>query len=260
MLNSQIIDDVRYAEVADVERYVRNKTFDANSDPTQSGVQSLLDMATDLVDNRTWRAWRTRQVSGLERAVELSSEQKPDEWRALSGRGTRRGSSRGTTALHRTQRRRAVLFLPHRQLRSWDTSQDSLEILLSDEVKDITADLGRDVDGGYVVNERNGIIRIDLSNFVEGPFRRGTIDKPPLARVTYRYGNDESGNTVSQSVPEEVKMAVAKMVAADIIHTDSMGAVITSGPENVPDQSTAAGKLWSGAMTTIENYSRRPIT
>lgn len=266
MLNSQIVDDVRYAEVSDVSVYIRNKTFDSNSDPTKTQVQRLIEMATDLADNRMWRAWRTRQVQGLEKEVETSHEQEPDEWRILSGRGATRLSSRGTAALMHAERRRAVLFLPHRQLRDWDTAQDQLEILKSDSVDDITSKEGRDVDGGYVVNERNGIIRIDLSNFIEGPLRRGTLEEPPLVRVTYRYGNDESANDpanggdgVSDSVPAEVQMAVAKMVAADIIHTDQMGSVITSGPENVPDQSTAAGKLWSGAMNTIEKYARRPI-
>lgn len=251
-----LVDEVRYAEPSDVSVYKRNKTFDAESDPTATEVETLLFQASERIDRKTGRAWRTRKAVDLELPVEFSRDQRGIHYRTRH---------RGAHYHHRSgvyrnaRRRRALVMLPHIELQEWDTAQDSVTILRRDTTEDITADEGRGEDGKYVVDEKGGMLHIDHREFTTGPLHGGELDQPARVRVSYRYGNDESGNTVSQSAPADITEACAKMVAADLMRTDQYGSIITSGPENVPNQTTAASAMWSGAMSIIESRARRSI-
>jgi len=259
-----LVDEVRYADPTDVSVYIRNKDFDASSDPTETEVQNLLLQASERIDNKTGRAWRTRKAEELELEVEFTREQ-----RGVEFRDRKRGSySHRTSGVFRNaKRRRAMVFLPHIELQEWSpTDGDSLEILTRNGVEDISTEEGRTEDDKFHVDQKGGIIYVDFSEFSTTPLRGGQLQEPSHVRVSYRYGNDESANTdanggdgLADSVPGDVKQACAKMVAADLMRTDQYGSLITSGPENVPDQTTAAGAMWSGAMDVIEQRARRQI-
>lgn len=253
-LNELIDTNVRYAEVSDVERYIRNQTFDTNSDPTKSEVQSLLDDASELIDTRTKRAWRMRKVKNREIRVKFSHKQSSAAQRRRSYPFA--GRARGRSAAHNPVAERGVANLPNMQLQSFDSAQgDKVEILKPNSVKDITANEGRDQDEGFYVDERHGLLHIDIENFLVGPiYGSGMIDRPRV-RVTYRYGTDESGNTLSSSVPGDVQSACAQLAAADLVETDQYGSVIASGPENTPDQSSAAQRMRESAMATLDAYT-----
>jgi len=259
---STLVDDIPYAEPSDVEPYIRNKSFDATSDPTETQVQQLLDQASNRIDLMTGRAWRTRRVENVELQAEFSREQ-----RGLSYRQRRRGAGHSShKPLRRGARRsRASVFLPHIELQSWDLNAtpvgDTLEILGTDVTEDISANEGRGESGDFVLDEQSGILYVDLGKFATGPLRgRGELREPALVRVTYRYGKDESGSiNVSVSVPPDIKEACAKMVAADLMRTDQYGSLIASGPEDAPSQTDAASAMWSGAMDVISRRTRRQL-
>lgn len=253
-LNS-LTDDVPYAEVSDVEKYVRNKTFDTTSDPTESEVAAMIDEASEEVDSRTGRAWRTRTVSDRELRVNFSHKQ---ERQSTSRRRYPAATgSRGQTFTTAVSPR-GVVNLPNPQVRSIDSAQgDSIVVLNRDSTTDITANEGRDVDEGWVLDERHGILYVDIENYLRGPLWGTGLSDRPLVRVTYRYGTDEAGNDVSQSVPADIKRATAQLVAADLIETDQYGKVIASGPEGAPDQNQAAQRLRESANSTIDRYRYR---
>lgn len=235
---------VRYAEPSDVERFVRNKTFDANSDPTQSQVQQMLLEASDDVDKRARRAWRLRERADLIRNVEFS---------------------RDIEAAHQRRRRRTSRHGFVRPLDKWGlvnldrarvTSIESLTLLLPESTEDITANEGRDSD--WWLDAREGTLYVAAENFMVGPLRGSGLIEPARVQVTFRYGEDEQSgaNTeaLSTSVPPRIQRATAKLVAADLLDSDQYGSVVASGPENVPDQSTAASRLREQAHEAIDSY------
>ncbi len=235
---------VRYAEPSDVERFVRNKDFDASSDPTQTEVQQMLLEASDDVDKRARRAWRLRERSGLVRTVEFS---------------------RAVEAAHQRRRRRSSRHGFVQPLDKWGivnldrarvTSVESLKLLLPESTEDVTANEGRD--GDWWLDERQGSLYIDANTFMVGPIRGSGLIDPARVEVTYRYGEDEQGGTdteaLSQSVPDRIRRATAKLVAADLLDSDQYGSMVASGPENVPDQSTAAQRLRDQAHEAIDSY------
>lgn len=240
---------VRYAEPADVERFVRNKEFGPTSDPTESQVQQMLLEASDEIDKRARRAWRLRERSGLVRTVEWPREVE----RAYQRR--RRRSSRhgfvepidkwGTVNLDRAR----------------VTSIESLTALLPEDSEDITANQGRDAD--WWLDERAGTLLVDASTFMVGPVRGSGLIDPARVEVTFRYGADEQGGTnteaLSQTVPPAIRRATAKLVAADLLDSDQYGSVVASGPENVPDQSTAASRMREQAYDQVDSYRIKKV-
>lgn len=235
---------VRYAEPSDVERFVRNKEFSASGDPTQDEVQEMLLQASDDVDKRARRAWRLRERTGLVRQVEW-----PREVEAAYTRRRRRTSRQGFV---KPLNKWGVVNLD----RARATSIESLVALLPEDENDITANEGRD--GDWWLDERQGTLYIAAENFTVGPTRGSGLIKPARVEITFRFGVDEQGGTdteaVSDSVPPRIRRATAKLVAADLLDSDQYGSMVASGPENVPDQSTAASRLREQAYEAIDSY------
>lgn len=240
---------VRYAEPSDVERFVRNKSFDANSDPTQSQVEQIILEASDEVDKRARRAWRLRERSGLVRTVEFSGEIE-----SAYQRKHRRSSRHGFV---KPLDKWGVVNLDRARV----TSIESLKVLLPESTEDITANEGRNAD--WWLDERAGTLYVDAENFQVGPLRGSGMVKPARVEVTYRYGEDEQGGTntsaLSQSVPAAVRRATAKLTAADLLDTDQYGSMVASGPENVPDQSSAATRLREQALDQVDSYRIKKV-
>lgn len=240
---------VRYAEPSDVERYIRNKSFDASSDPTQTEVQQMLLEASDDVDKRARRAWRLRERSNLVRRVEFSHQIE------ASFRRRYRRSRRG--GFVEPLEKWGVVNLDRARV----TSIESLELLLPESTEDITANEGRDSD--WWLDERAGTLHVAAENFQVGPLRGSGLIKPAKVEVTFRYGTDEQGGTsteaLSDSVPDRIRRATGKLVAADLLDTDQYGAMVASGPENVPDQSSAAERLRAQAHEAIDSYRIKKV-
>jgi len=245
-LESKILETTEtYATPENVERYLRNMTFTADSEPTESQVQDIIEEQADAVDNYTNRAWRERQVQDYEASYKASYQQK---------KGRHRAGKYGRTAKTRASRqiRQRVAFnLPHAELREIDSAEgDQLEILRPKDAKDITADEGRD--SSYVVDERRGLVRVSISEITSTLSTSRTyldLDESVKLRITYRYGRDQ--------VPPRVRKATAKLAAAELIETDAYGEILPGGTENAPDQTTAAENLRESAYSTLAELRRK---
>jgi len=255
-VNELVDDSVQYCSTGDVERYIRNKSFDASSDPSESEVQEMILGASEEVDDYTRRAWRTRKVSEREQSVEMPSRLKSDFQRKR-----RASTSRGFL---RPIERWVQVFLPHQHLKAIDAAQgDEILVLEPEGTRDITADGGqRTEDDEWYLDTRKGILHVDATNFRVGPVRGSGMIQDPQVRVSYRYGMTSSDNdtdNVPDDLPRAVRVATAKIVAADLINSDTYGAALASGPENTPDQTTAAERLRTQAFDALGKYRDNPV-
>jgi len=251
MPTNQLVDsDAVYCSPDDVERYIRNKDFSATSDPTLSQVKDMIADATSSVEDETRRYWRTRKTA--DRILDVEFHHTSES--SLERR--RRRSSRHGFLNPIDEWGKA--FLPHMHLQEIDNAQgDKVEVFLQDGVQDITTDGGtRSEDSKWYLDTRKGVLYVDVSEFLVGPVRGSGKAVNPRVRLTYRIGQTSAldGDNVPEEIPRAVRMATAKLVAADLIDTDQYGAMLSSGPENTPDQSTAAQRLREDAWDELTEY------
>jgi hypothetical protein len=285
-IRTLLVDEVPYASPADVLTYVRNRDSfetDANGgDPPVEEVHSLLLDRSEFADNRTNRAWRTRKVENYSTDIKLSHTQKSPRHRrrqrtsSASGRRKLRDPSRQPEPFAEAQ-------LPHLNVRVTDPAKgldsnegDLLEVRVGRSKNEITDDPGIE-NGAYYLKESRGRVMIDLAEItITGVSSYGRlISENADLLVTYRYGTDEStaasgydttANETdtststyarTENTPEDVRRAVAKLVAADLFQTDQYGNILpATGEEASPDE--AATDLRSEAMDTLNEHRRMP--
>ena len=242
--NTILDTGVRYAEPADVSRYIRNKDFSSSSDPTETAVRQILLEVSDQVDKHTNRAWRLRRAEGLYRTVQW-----PREIEAAFKRRRRRTSRHGFV---QPIDKWGLVNLHHTRIHEIT----NLTALLPEDSVDLTPERGRD--GDWWLDSRQGTLYVDASAFMVGPLRGSGLIDPARVEVDYEYGEDEQGGTdteaVSQSVLPSVRRATAKLAAAELLETDQYGSLVASGPENVPDQTQAAQRLREQALDTLDKH------
>lgn len=261
---TELVDEVPYAGTGDVLTWVRNR--DTWGDPSREEVRSLLLDRSEFVDSRTNRAWRTRRVASMTVPVKLSHLQKSPTHRGRSRPGGG-GGGRDPRLLASTH---ADAQLPHLHVRPIsDTAGDSVEVIRGTSVEDMTTDSGIE-NGSYFIERDRGRVRVRVGVLTtKGQSLQGRmVEETPTLRISYRYGNDESeeasstdanGNPdgVAQSVPRDIRIAVAKLVAADLFQTDQFGSVLPAAGNETEDVGSAADSLRSTAMETINQYRRR---
>lgn len=263
---TELVDEVPYADPGDVLTWVRNR--DGWGDPSRSQVRTLLLDRSEFVDSRTNRAWRTRRVESMTVPVKLSHLQSSSKHR---GRSRHRSGQR-----HRDPRRvantHAAAQLPHLNLRPVDDAAgDSIEVVRGNTVEDITANEGIE-NGDYYLERDRGRLQLRIGVLsTHGLSYYGRIgDVTPTLRVSYRYGTDESAETtktdaegnptgVAQSVPSDIRIAVSKLVAADLFQTDQFGSVLPASGNDSENVGAAADSLRTSAMETINEYRRRAV-
>jgi len=274
-IETQIVDadeDVVYASPTDVFAHIRNKAYSdltnehtggtvGETSLTRTDVRKLLRRFTDKIDNQTKRAWRRRRVEAYEVRIKFDS--------SLKYAKNRRRSRRGSGGIAMNSGRRGMGDLPHIHVFPIDPAEgDVVEVLNPRSVNDITDAGGRE-DGRFVVDERKGIIRPDVSLFVPtGRKRRGERDiQFAKLRVSYRYGYDpapdvedevdgDGGVRVSTAVPGDLRDAVALLVAARLVGSDQYGSLVPSGSDDV-SLADAVSSFKAEANDTIDEY-RRP--
>lgn len=285
-IRTLLVDEVPYASPADVLTYVRNRDSfetDANGgDPSVEEVHSLLLDRSEFADNRTNRAYRTRKVENHTADIKLSHTQKHPQHR----RRARTSSGSGRRQLRDPSRQPepfADVQLPHLNVRVSEPDKgldpnegDLFEVRVGRSKNDITDDPGIE-NGSYYLQESRGRVKVDLGAItITGVSSYGRlISSEANVLVTYRYGTDEStaasgydqtlneqdasnGNYArTETTPEDVRRAVAKLVAADIFQTDQYGNVLpATGEEASPDE--AATDLREEAMNTLAEHRRIP--
>lgn len=271
-VDTQLVDtDVDYCEPDDVFAYIRNKQYgDLPADTssasqgtlTQEEVDRIIAAKSEYVDTYTKRAWRTRKVVDAELSIKLSHKQKHARHRRRKVRGGKRSRHNFQVA------RRGFVDLPHTHIKTIDSSQNDLvEILNPRSTNDITDSEGRS-DGDYVIDNRKGILRPDLTLLtsvgtnVHGPTLDDELAK---VRVSYRYGfpkdvtsyDQNSPSGVSDEVPPDVRDAVALLTAAELVSADQFGEIIPNAGDDTPSLSDAANQWENNAMATLQQYRRR---
>lgn len=254
-VNELLEDTVQYCTVEDVERFVRNKNFSPTSDPTESQVKDWILDYTEDVDDFTRRAWRSRKVA--ERILDVEFDH------TVEGALERRRRLTSQHGFLNPIEEWALVFLPHQHIKTIDSAQgDSIEVFLQDETRDITSDGGtRSESSKWYLDQRKGVLYIDSTEFLVGPVRGSGKVVNPQVRLTYRYGHDSTdtdGDNIPDAIPRAVRMSTARLVAAEIIDTDTYGSAIAQGPENTPDQGTAAQRLRDSAWDTLHRYRDTP--
>lgn len=285
-IRTLLVDEVSYASPADVLTYVRNRdSFETEAnggDPAVEEVHSLLLDRSEFADNRTNRAWRTRKVENYSTDIKLSHTQKTPRHRrrmrtsSASGRRKLRDPSRQPEPFAESQ-------LPHLNIRVGSlkgldsAAGDLLEVRVGRSTNEITDDPGIE-NGSYYLKESRGRVMIDLAEItITGVSSYGRlISENAEALFTYRYGTDESTSASgydttqnatadspppyarTEKTPEDIRRAVAKLVAADIFETDQYGNVLPATGTEATDPNEAATSLRSEAMDTLNEHRRVP--
>lgn len=242
MAKTELVDDsTYYGDVSGVETYIRNKDFSASTDMTETEVQNKLKAASEFIDEVTKRAWRTRRVTNKTYKPRISHAQKRYYESQASGRRTT------PAGFLKPIDPWAMVNLQFQPLET----VSKVEVLLPSSVNDITANEDQSRESGdWHTDDGRGILYVDVGEFAVGPVRGGGLVPNPRVRVTFDYGYDET----SIGIPEDVADAAERLVAADLVNTDSYGAVLGQGPDNVPDMTTGAQELFSGAMRQLSPY------
>lgn len=231
MTESELVDtNTKYADVSDVERYIRSYTFDANSDPTQSQVQEMLLDASEEIDKRTNRAWRTRKVTNMQRSVKFSEKQKSPGLRDRERFFPAAFNVYGLTVL------------PHVKLQS----VDKVEAMVGAKTRTLT-----EADEEIRVNERRGNIEPRAREFAVAPLsinKLQPVDQPKII-VDYTYGE-------TNQTPRDIKKACAKIVAAELIESDQYGEILPS--EAGVEAEVAAGRMRDDVDEIISEYEYVP--
>jgi len=270
-IESELVDtDVVYATANDVFTHIRNKRYsdlpDTASDVganepgilTKEQIVDLIARFSERADKTTKRAWRRRRVSDYEVRIQFDHETKRGRHRRRSRR-----AGHGTIPRVRTHAgRRGFGDLPHNHV----VDVESAVVLNPRLTNDISADEGRE-DGSYIVDERKGIIRPDVSLFVPtGTGSMGGLDiEDARVRVTYTFGVDPQPSSepdllapyqLSTAVPGDITDAVALMTAARLIGSDQYGELVPNQSGDTPSLSEAASDWRQEAKETLRDYER----
>jgi len=268
---STVVDEVPYASPDDVLKHVRNR--DSFTDPGESEAISMLMDRSEFVDSRTNRAWRRREATQT-RSVQLSHLQKHTRHR----RRSRYSSGRRLRDPTKVADAWAVV-----QLSGLDIESVSELVLYRGRTYDDITSSGGEASSSvlenddYIIEADRGRLKIHINALTVGnvsAYGKALVDAA-TARVTYRYGPDESaaateasnGNVsgttdpnststgVSTSVPGDLRDAVGKLVASDIARMDSLGDMFRTSGEDL-DLTDAADALRSDAMEEIQEHRR----
>ena len=173
----------------------------ANTTPNKAQVEKIINRKEDEFDRRTGHAWRVKTITREVHSLPLIY---------TFGWGT-------------------PIFLKHRRILDFDASQgDKIEIW-----QGASATWENIVTNGqwYDVEYERGSVH--LRGFLFSILRKNRC------RVTYRYGGEEySGDT---TVPSDIKDAVIKMTAIDLLNSSFRMDELPTGGINSPSESK---KYW----------------
>ena len=173
----------------------------ANTTPNKAQVEKIINRKEDEFDRRTGHAWRVKTITREVHSLPLIY---------TFGWGT-------------------PIFLKHRRILDFDASQgDKIEIW-----QGASATWENIVTNGqwYDVEYERGSVH--LRGFLFSILRKNRC------RVTYRYGGEEySGDT---TVPSDIKDAVIKMTAIDLLNSSFRMDELPTGGINSPSE---AKKYW----------------
>ena len=192
--------------------------FTSSTDPSLSEVERYIMEAMDYIDRKTHHAWRETQVT--------------DEYYDI------------VNHTRRYRRRDVPLHLKHRDINTFVSGTDKIEIWDGDEWVDLILTANGYTEGrgdDYWLDYNQGVIY-----FVnEYPYY-----KTMGARVSYKYGGS--------SVPGDIEEAATKIVNINIAETNDY----TVGLDGCSDKYAVSSKVesWQRRVNTILNNYKEIIT
>lgn len=195
-------DTVRYCDVSDVKRFTRGELTQLDD----TDVQKWIDEKTRYFERESVTAFRKLEVNDFVRPVNFSNIQKRDTPNSTRSSVTGSRFPVGTGSSERW----IDIELPNDRIDSIDKIE-----LITNETRDIT----NETDEWELLNPREGMIRVKHLSFYQTLGGKTNEDKFKDAKikVSYTYGRD--------SVKPDVRDAVAKLSAYDIINSDAFGDV-----------------------------------
>lgn len=128
--------------------------------------------------------------------------------------------------------------LEKRAVRQFDPQKgDKLELWNGSEYDDWVADDGK-------TQGRNGDYWIDSDAGTLYIYRRYSYARSMNLRITYRYGEEQ--------VPRQIQMACAKLVASDLIQSDTYSQLVPGTDSDEPSPARAAEQYREQAERVIE--------
>lgn len=200
------VDDTnKYAEVSDIERYLRSFDIGTDTDPSASDVTKIIEQKTRKFERDTPVAFRSLKVDNLELDVNATYDQ---EYDFVGDRSNRIRPPR----VAGSDRRYVRVNLPNRKI----TNITSVETVTdySDGYESVSTD-------EYILNKGDGELRIDIAEFtktVTGTSYNNVLSDARV-RVSYEYGNTY--------LEPEVTECVAKLTVYDIVNSDAFGITLS---------------------------------
>lgn len=231
MPTGQPVDEtITYADLSDVQRYLRGFEFSANSNPTDTQVEDWIDDRTRFVEKNTPTAFRTLEISDVKVNVTPSEKQKRRRPRR-AGNGSRAPSATATSDKY------IKIYLPHDHVQSVSNVRARTDAGIN------TVD-----PEDYELDSRRGIIKVKYKDFPSTLSGRADENRLEGAEIhlDYQYGRTY--------VENDIKNAVAKLVVYDIINSDSFGQV-RSDDENFVDPEEFTSRIKDEAESVLESYS-----
>lgn len=200
-----IDDTVKYADVSDIERYLRSFDIGTNTDPSTDDVKKIIEQKTRKFERDTPVAFRSLSVTDLELDINPTYDQ---EYDFIGDRSRRVRPPR----VAQGDRQHVRINLPNRNISNLSKVETITDY--SDGYDAVSSD-------NYILNKGDGVLRIDISEFrktVTGTSYNNVLSDARV-RVDYEYGDTY--------LEPEVTECVAKLTVYDIVNSDAFGITLS---------------------------------
>ncbi len=189
-----------YALATDVSSFLNVSAWGAGTTPTSTHVDNMINEKEDEFDQATNHAWRLR-YSGTQSFSDTTAKY---EYYDLN------------TSFYKYSLG-FPLHLQHRLIRSLTSGTDLIEVWDGNDWTDWIASASRTEgrNNDYFLEQEKGVL-----------YLRNWSRYPRGVRIKYRYGDT--------TVPGDVKDAIVKMVAIEIVATDDRSVQLPEGTSQLP--------------------------
>lgn len=229
---SPVNPDNLYCSVEDVKRFTRGELTNLSD----NDVEKMIEEKTRYAEKNMKTAFRKMDVNDVVMPLNLSDAQKREN---LSSRFKVRERRVG---IHiGTNDRWIDVVLPNDRIDTIDKVE-----LITDDTVDIT---NQDPENWRLTDPRSGEFQIDhlsLDQTLSGKASENKYKNPKL-RISYQYGRD--------SVEPDIRDAIAKLVAYELINSDAFGQIRSDDDSGFIDLETASQDWKESGEKVIQSYA-----
>jgi len=223
-----------YADVSDVELFLRNYEIDANTDPNKSQVENLIQKRTEYVERRISTAFRELEINNYQRKISVPKE--------IQNRELNRYRTVGYSPHAFSTSKFIEVSLPHEDIRNIS------DLILYTELDKNDINVSKQKNNDNIrIDERSGKIFIDKKLFtinIDGSLGNNRY-KGARIEANYNYGRNR--------IPKDMNECVTKLVVYDLVNSDSYGKILPEDIDTV-DPDDFARRLKDEAEETINYY------